>query len=174
MCDICHTCYNVCLPCSACPCKIAYATLEQSEYKAGSTALRKQDHLLQDLVTAAQEPVWVDPTIPPDLTPKKSDGRDGKSPAGEGTELPANVAGEIQPDADVIDKIIASEDWVMQAEDGTKILVKAGTPWHLRPKTASPHTRSSSCFQASMTSWSQGFSQPYRRCKQNKRRHVGG
>ena len=127
--DVCHICYNVCLPCSARPRKNAYATLEQSEYKAGSTALRKQDRMLQDLVAAAQEPVWVDPTIPADVTPTKRDGRDEKGTAGEG---------EIQPQADVIEKIVASEDRVVQAEDGTKILVKAGHTLALEMKDSKP------------------------------------
>ncbi len=91
-------------------------------------ALRKQDRMLQDLMAASQAPVWVDPTIPPDLTLKKSDGHDGKSPAG----------GEMQPQADAIEKIIASEDWVVQAEDGTKILVKAGHTLAIEMKDGKP------------------------------------
>ncbi len=100
--------------------------LEQSEYKVGSTALRKQDRILQDLMAASQVPVWVDRTIPPDLTPKKSDGSDGKSPAGEG---------EMEPQADAIEKIVASED---RAEDGTKILVKVGHTLAIEAKDGKP------------------------------------
>ena len=103
--------------------------LEQSEYKVGSTALWKQDRMLQDLVAVAQEPIWVDPTIPADVTPKKRDGRDEKGTAGEG---------EIQPQADAIEKIVTSEDRVMQAEDGTKILVKAGHTLALETKDSKP------------------------------------
>ncbi len=108
--------------------------LEQSEYKAGSMALRKQDCMLQDLVVVAKAPVWVDPTIPLDLTPEKSDGCDGKSPAGEGTQLPPNIIGEMDADADAIDKIVAAEDQVVQAKDGAKILVKAGHTLALETK----------------------------------------
>ncbi len=127
--DVCHICYNVCLPYSAHPRKNTYAMLEWSEYKAGSMALQKQDRMLQDLVAAAQEPIWVDPTIPADVTLKKRDGHDEKGTAGEG---------EIQPQADAIDKIVASEDRVMQAEDGTKILVKVGHTLALETKDGKP------------------------------------
>ena len=90
--------------------------------------MRKQDRMLQDLVTATQEPVWVDPTILADVTLKKRDGRDAK-----GTD-----AGEIPPEADAIEKIVASEDRVMQADDGTKILVKAGHTLALETKDGKP------------------------------------
>ena len=90
--------------------------------------MRKQDRMLQDLVMATQDPVWVDPTIPVDVTPKKRDGHDAK-----GTDV-----GEIPPEADAIEKIIASEDRVVQVDDGTKILVKAGHTLALETKDGKP------------------------------------
>ena len=75
-----YTTYNVLFNCSARPRQNAMATLDKTEYRAGQTAFRKQDRLLQDLVAHVKVTMkWVDPSIRLEVTPQKRDDCDGSS-----------------------------------------------------------------------------------------------
>ncbi len=125
-----YTTYNVLFNCSARPRQNAAAALEKTEYRAGQTALRKQDRLLHDLVAHAKATAkWVDPSIRPVVMPQKHDDHDGssqKQPDVVELQLDDIVSPLKEPEEDTIAKIVVAEDHVVSTDDGTKVLVKVG------------------------------------------------